>query len=107
VNVEGLASGGERSIAALALRVAFSIAFIPNLRWLILDEPTHNLDDNAIEHLTNALRERIGSFVEQVFLITHDDRVSEGVGGSLYRLERDKNRNEPTRIAGLGEIQQQ
>ncbi len=104
INVEGLASGGERSIAALALRVAFSMAFIPNLRWLILDEPTHNLDDNAIEHLTDALRERIGSFVEQVFLITHDDRVSEGVGGNLYRLERDKDRNEPTRIAGLGEV---
>jgi exonuclease SbcC len=104
VNVEGLASGGERSMSALALRVAFSMAFIPNLRWLILDEPTHNLDDNAIEHLTGALRERIGSFVEQVFLITHDDRVSEGVGGNLYRLERDKDRNEATRIAGLGEV---
>jgi exonuclease SbcC len=103
INVEGLASGGERSMAALALRVAFSMAFVPNLRWLILDEPTHNLDDNAIEHLTDALRERIGSFVEQVFLITHDERVSEGVGGNLYRLERDKDRNEPTRIAGLGE----
>jgi exonuclease SbcC len=100
INVEGLASGGERSMAALALRVAFSMAFIPNLRWLILDEPTHNLDDNAIEHLTDALRERIGSFVEQVFLITHDERVSEGVGGSLYRLERDKASNGPTRIAG-------
>ncbi len=103
VSVEGTASGGERSMAALALRVAFSMAFIPNLRWLILDEPTHNLDDNAIEHLTDALKERIGSFVEQVFLITHDDRVSEGVGGNLYRLERDKNRNEPTKIVELRE----
>jgi exonuclease SbcC len=101
VNVEGTASGGERSVAALALRVAFSMVFIPNLRWLILDEPTHNLDSNAIEHLTDTLRERIGSFVEQVFLITHDERVSEGVGGNLYRLERNKDRNEPTRIAGL------
>jgi exonuclease SbcC len=101
VSVEGMASGGERSIAALALRVAFSMAFIPNLRWLILDEPTHNLDSNAIEHLTDTLRERIGSFVEQVFLITHDERVSEGVGGNLYRLERNKERSEPTRIAGM------
>ncbi len=99
-NVEGMASGGERSVAALALRVAFSMAFIPNLRWLILDEPTHNLDSNAIEHLTETLRDRIGAFVEQVFLITHDERVSEGVGGSLYRLERDKDQNGPTRVSG-------
>jgi DNA repair exonuclease SbcCD ATPase subunit len=104
VNVDGIASGGERSMAALALRVAFSMAFIPNLRWLILDEPTHNLDTNAIEHLTDALRDRIGIFVEQVFLITHDERVSEGVGGNLYRLERDKDRNEPTRTAGIENI---
>lgn len=104
VNVEGLASGGERSMAALALRVAFSMAFIPNLRWLILDEPTHNLDSNAIEYLTETLRERMGSFAEQVFLITHDERVSDGVGGNLYRLERNKDRNEPTRIAGLEDV---
>lgn len=101
INADGIASGGERSMAALALRVAFSMAFIPNLRWLILDEPTHNLDTNAIEHLTDALRDRIGIFVEQVFLITHDERVSEGVGGNLYRLERDKDRNEPTRTSVL------
>jgi exonuclease SbcC len=101
-SVEGMASGGERSMAALALRVAFSMAFIPNLRWLILDEPTHNLDTNAIDYLTEALRDRISSFAEQVFLITHDDRVSEGVGGNLYRLERNKERNEPTRIAETG-----
>ncbi|MCK4714940.1 MAG: AAA family ATPase [Candidatus Aenigmarchaeota archaeon] len=105
VNVEGMASGGERSIAALCLRVAFSMAFIPNLRWLILDEPTHNLDSSAIEHLTETLRnDRIGSFVEQVFLITHDERVSEGVGGNLYMLERNKDLNEPTRIAGLESV---
>ena len=99
-SVEGFASGGERSMAALALRVAFSMAFIPNLRWLILDEPTHNLDSHAIEHFTEALRDRIGSFAEQVFLITHDDRVSEGIGGNLYRLERDKARDGPTVVTG-------
>ncbi len=103
VSVEGMASGGERSMAALALRVAFSMAFIPNLRWLILDEPTHNLDMKAIDFLTETLRERISNFAEQVFLITHDERVSEGVEGKLYRLERDKDRNEPTRVAELGE----
>lgn len=97
VNVEGAVSGGERSIACLALRIAFSRAFIPNLRWLILDEPTHNLDARAIEQLSAVLQERIGAFAQQVFLITHEERISEGVR-TLYRLERDKGRNEPTRV---------
>ncbi len=100
VSVDGIASGGERSIAALALRVAFSMAFIPKLRWLILDEPTHNLDSNAIDHLSEVLKERIGNFADQVFLITHEDRLSEGISGSLYRLERDKSRNGPTVVEG-------
>jgi len=101
VSVEGVASGGERSLACLALRVAFSMALVPNLKWLILDEPTHNLDVNAIEQFTSVLREKINNFVEQVFLITHEERVSEGVLGSLYKLERNKEVNEPTRVVGV------
>jgi DNA repair protein SbcC/Rad50 len=89
VGVEAV-SGGERSIAALALRIAFSRVFLPNLKWLILDEPTHNLDANAISQFSEILREKMGLFAEQVFIITHEDRISEGVTGSIYRLERDK-----------------
>ncbi len=99
VSVEGRVSGGERSMACLALRIAFSLAFIPNLRWLILDEPTHNLDSNAIQHFARVLRERMPEFVEQVFLITHEERISEGVTGSLYKLERDKEQNGPTLVS--------
>lgn len=101
VSVEGVVSGGERSLACLALRIAFSMALVPNLKWLILDEPTHNLDVNAIEKFTGVLRERINNFVEQVFLITHEDRVSEGALGSLYKLDRNKELNEPTRVVGI------
>lgn len=97
VPVEGVVSGGERSMACLALRIAFSYAFIPNLKWLILDEPTHNLDSNSIRQLGEVLRERMSSFAEQVFLITHEERISEGVE-TLYRLERDKGKGEPTRV---------
>ncbi|MEM7815886.1 MAG: AAA family ATPase [Candidatus Aenigmatarchaeota archaeon] len=99
INVDGIASGGERSMACLALRIAFSLSFIPNLRWLILDEPTHNLDSNAINQFIEVLREKMPSFVEQVFLITHDERISEGVQGAegvLYKLERNKNENGAT-----------
>ncbi|RLJ09042.1 MAG: hypothetical protein DRP13_01420 [Candidatus Aenigmatarchaeota archaeon] len=98
VSVDGTASGGERSMACLALRIAFSLAFLPKLKWLILDEPTHNLDDNAIQQFVQALRENLGGLIEQVFLITHDERVSEGIQGSLYRLERNKDENEPTQV---------
>jgi exonuclease SbcC len=98
MSVDGVVSGGERSIACLALRIAFSMALVPNLKWLILDEPTHNLDINAIEQFTSVLREKINNFVGQVFLITHEERVSEGVMGSLYKLERNKEINEPTKI---------
>jgi exonuclease SbcC len=98
VNVEGIVSGGERSIASLALRVAFSLAFIPNLKWLILDEPTHNLDDSAIEKLGGILGESMGSFSEQVFIITHEERLAETITGSAYKLERDKASDGATRV---------
>ena len=101
VSVEGVVSGGERSMAALALRIAFSMAFLPNLRWLMLDEPTHNLDSNAIRQFTAILREKMDMFAEQVFLITHEERISEGVTGRLYRMERDKSRDEPTKVVAM------
>lgn len=97
-SVEGGISGGERSLAALALRIAFSMAFLPNLQWLILDEPTHNLDSRAITEFSTVLREKMGLFTEQVFLITHEQRIREGVTGNMYVLERDKDKDEPTRV---------
>ena len=96
-SADGAASGGERSLACLALRIAFSLAFMPNLRWLILDEPTHNLDANAVEKLAEILRERSHLFAEQVFVITHDERLSEGLHS--IRLERDKAAGSSTRLA--------
>jgi DNA repair exonuclease SbcCD ATPase subunit len=74
------------------------MAFIPSLKWLILDEPTHNLDHNAIAQFAEVLREKIHSFANQVFLITHEDRISEGVTGHFYRLERKKELDEPTKV---------
>ena len=96
-----LASGGERSTACLALRIAFSLALAPNLRWLVLDEPTHNLDSKTVESLAILLREKASSLVEQIFLITHDERLEDSVTGYLYRLERDKDKGEATRVEML------
>jgi len=90
VNVEGVASGGERSLACLTLRIAFSLALAPQLRILILDEPTHNLDQKAIEELAKVLRENISEFMDQVFIITHDEKLQEAVTGKAYKFEREK-----------------
>ncbi len=98
VNVEGITSGGERSLAALALRIAFSLALARNLGMLVLDEPTHNLDTNAVDELAITLRERLPNLIDQIFLITHEERLESAVSGYLYRLERNKELDEPTKV---------
>tara|TARA_Y100000034_G_scaffold89158_1_gene107182 strand:+ start:22646 stop:25009 length:2364 start_codon:yes stop_codon:yes gene_type:complete len=98
VNVEGRVSGGERSLACLALRVAFSLALAPNLSWFVLDEPTHNLDVASIDLLGETLRDRLPNLIEQIFLITHEERLESAVSGNLYKLERNKELDEATRV---------
>jgi len=100
-NVEGFASGGERSIASLSLRVAFALVLAPQLKWLVLDEPTANMDTKAVEDLAVTLGERIGDFIDQTFLITHDEKLEQAVTGYAYRLQRDKSKDEPTRVVAI------
>ncbi len=97
VSVEHV-SGGERTLAALTLRIALALILAPQLRWLILDEPTHNLDIRAREELARILRDRICEFVDQVFLITHDPVLEGAVSGVLYRIEREKEKNTPAKV---------
>jgi exonuclease SbcC len=101
VNVEGIASGGERSIACLALRIAFALVLAPQLRVAFLDEPSHNLDSKSLSELAITLRERVGEFLEQVILITHQEELMDAVNGKSYRLERDKFSDGVTRVEPL------
>ncbi|MDO8339710.1 MAG: SMC family ATPase [Candidatus Burarchaeum sp.] len=101
VLAEGVASGGERACACLALRIAFARVLASNLNWLILDEPTHNLDREAIGALATALRDTIPQIVDQVFVITHEDGLREAASGRLYLLDRNKRQNEPTSAEAL------
>ena len=101
VNVEGAASGGERSIACLALRIAFALVLAPHLRMLVLDEPTANLDANSVKVLADTLREGIGEFIDQCFIITHDDAFEEAVTGHAYRLEREKSSDGATNVVQI------
>ena len=98
VRVEGILSGGERSAAALCIRIAFALVLTKQLSMLILDEPTHNLDSNAVEKLSEMLREEIPTLVEQTFVITHDKELENAASSNLYVLDRNKDNDEPTKI---------
>jgi exonuclease SbcC len=96
VEAESSLSGGERSAAALALRMAIAFVLTRQLSWIILDEPTHNLDIKSVHALSSMLRERLPSLVDQVFVITHSPEIEKAATGSLYVLERDKDEDGAT-----------
>ncbi len=98
LRVDGILSGGERSAAAITLRIAISLVLTQNLSWLILDEPTHNLDSETVAKLSEILREHLPSLVEQIFVITHDEGMERASSSSLYFLERDKNEDGATKV---------
>lgn len=98
IPVEGEVSGGERHTAAFTLRIALATVLTPDTRLLILDEPTHNLDRQAIEQLGETLRHTIDGFMDQVFLITHDEQLESAVTGDLYRLQNDESTNGITTV---------
>ncbi|MEM0360161.1 MAG: AAA family ATPase [Candidatus Diapherotrites archaeon] len=104
--IEGILSGGERSSVALTLRIAFSLVLARNLGILILDEPTHNLDSNAISKLAEMLHNRLEGLVDQVFLITHNTEMEKAASASLYLLEREKEKDGITRVQTLAPIEE-
>jgi DNA repair protein SbcC/Rad50 len=101
VRVEGILSGGERSAAALCIRIAFALVLTKQLSLLILDEPTHNLDSNSVTKLSEMLRESLPGLVEQIFVITHDKQMESAASSSLYLLHRNKDLDSPTQTEVL------
>ncbi len=100
-NLDSIASGGERASAALTLRVALAMILTPKLSWLILDEPTHNLDSQAVELLSSALQFKVPEVVRQTFVITHDEAFMGSDFASSYRLTRDKENNGATKAESI------
>ncbi len=88
--LESVASGGERACAALTLRVALATVLAPNLSWLILDEPTHNLDQESVNLLSETLQTKVPEIVDQTFVITHEELLLGSDFSVSYRLKRDK-----------------
>lgn len=97
-NVEAIASGGEKSTASLAMRIAFSLVLVPNLKWLILDEPTHNIDREGLLKFVQVFGETLPTIVDQVFIITHDEALKEVNNSKIYSFSRDKAQNKETSV---------
>ncbi|MEK7539707.1 MAG: hypothetical protein AAB558_00475 [Patescibacteria group bacterium] len=95
--VEGILSGGERSCAALSIRMAIALVLTQNIGWMILDEPTHNLDKNTVKKLSEFLKNHLPELVEQVFIITHEKEMEKAASATLYFIEREKGEEMPSR----------
>ncbi len=98
IRVEGLLSGGERACASLSIRIAISLILTKKLGLLILDEPTHNLDEKSIEALSNVLEEELPDLVEQIFIVTHDNKLLETVNATKFIIERDKENDSASKV---------
>ncbi len=96
--IEGVASGAERASACLIIRMAISIALAPRIGWMILDEPTHNLDRSIISEFCALLREKLPEQIKQVILITHREELESAAQACLYRFYRDKAKDMPTQV---------
>jgi len=90
VPISQVASGGEKMCAALILRIALAIVLSPDLGWLVLDEPTHNLDTEAVELMATMLEEKVPTILNQTFVITHDQTLLARDYDRIYLFKRDK-----------------
>ncbi len=101
VSIDSIASGGERSLSCLTMRIALSMVIVPNLKWIILDEPTHNIDSNGIEKIVNVFGNNLPKIVDQIFVITHDEAMRQIGGAAIYQLERNKALNGATEVSTI------
>lgn len=87
-------SGGEKTLYALAIRLAIMDLVSKKLRVMILDEPTHNLDNISIENLINNINKLSMEHIDQFIVITHDDLLKNGINWTQQiSLDREKTRD--------------
>ena len=96
--LDSVVSGGERACVALILRVALAVVLTPNLSWLMLDEPTHNLDRNAILQLSETLQNKVPEIIDQTIVITHEELLLGANFSNTYKLNRNKENLGPTKV---------
>ena len=86
-------SGGERVSIALALRLALAKTLIKDIGFLILDEPTVNLDEYRRKELIDIIRNAI-NVVPQIILVGHDPELIQA-GDYIIRVEK---RNDTSKV---------
>jgi len=79
-------SEGQKTALAISFSVALWALFLPEISFLVLDEPTHHLDKNNIGKLTD-LFSLINSYCKecgaQIFVVTHEDSLIDCFDGII------------------------
>ncbi|MDE1851012.1 MAG: hypothetical protein KGH54_04455, partial [Candidatus Micrarchaeota archaeon] len=75
---------------------AFALVLVPNLRWIILDEPTHNIDAQGMGRFIKVFNETLPKIIDQIFIITHDEQLRHASSSKTYLLTRNKGENGAT-----------
>jgi exonuclease SbcC len=99
--LEKVASGGERACLSLTLRIALSTVLTPGIGWMMLDEPTHNLDRDAVHTLSEALENKVPEIIPQSIVITHEENLISSEFARSYKFSRDKESLGPTIVETL------
>ncbi len=83
-----MASGAEKTVAAMAIRLAFtSISTLPKSQLFILDEPGTALDEERMEGFVRIL-DITKSVFKNVIIISHLDSLKDSVD-SIIGIEKD------------------
>ncbi len=98
VEINKIASGGEKTIASICLRFALAKTIAPQIDFIILDEPTHNLDEKTVQEFANFLNNYANQIFDQIFIITHDEKFEKLLNANIYRFYRDKENDLPTKV---------
>ena len=84
-----MASGAEKTLAAMAIRLAFiSVSSLPRSQLFILDEPGTALDEERMEGFTRIL-DVIKSIFKTVILISHLDNLKDSADMVLPIAKKD------------------
>ena len=79
-------SGGERVSVAIALRLAIAKSLMNDIGFMILDEPTVNLDEYRKRELIDIIKSTT-EVLPQIIVVTHDEELLQA-GDYVIRLEK-------------------
>jgi len=79
-------SGGEKVSVAIALRLAIAKSLMNDIGFMILDEPTVNLDEYRKRELIDIIKSTT-EVVPQIIVVTHDEELLQA-GDYILRLEK-------------------